>query len=56
MHALSGGLGYIGNEFSVEASVRRTLSSDVGATTVVIGLAYFLESSGITRAGSGDFD
>ncbi len=50
LHALSAGLGYIQNEFSVEASVRRTLS-DPGATTVVIGLAYFLESSGLRQGG-----
>lgn len=48
-HALSGGLGYVGTEFSAEVSVRRTIS-DPGATTIVIGLAYFLESTGLTRA------
>jgi hypothetical protein len=49
LHALSGGLGYVGKEFSVEASVRRTLSSP-GATTIVVGLAYHLESSGLIKA------
>ncbi len=49
IHALSGGLGYVGREFSVEASVRRTLSSP-GATTIVVGLAYHLESSGLIKA------
>lgn len=49
VHSLSAGLGYIGTEFSAELSVRRTLS-DPGATHIVIGLAYFLESTGLTRA------
>ena len=52
LHALSAGLGYIGEEFSFEAAVRRTLS-DPGATTIVIGLAYFLESTGFTRSPQG---
>jgi hypothetical protein len=47
-HAASVGLGYLTPEFGVEASVRRTIS-DPGLTTVVIGLSYFLESSGLTR-------
>jgi hypothetical protein len=51
LHSLSGGLGYIGNEFSIEASLRRSLSEE-GATMVVFGLAYFLESTGFTRAPS----
>ncbi|MEJ7730912.1 MAG: hypothetical protein WKG00_17055 [Polyangiaceae bacterium] len=48
-HSASGGLGYIGQEFSAEVSVRRSLANP-GATTIVIGLAYFLESTGLTRA------
>jgi hypothetical protein len=48
-HAISAGLGYVGAEFAVEASVRRTLA-DPGATTLVFGLAYHLESTGLTRA------
>lgn len=52
LHALSGGIGYIGTEFAIEGAVRRTLS-DPGATTIVIGLAYFLESSGVTRSPQG---
>lgn len=50
-HALSGGLGYIANEFSAEVSVRRTVAGP-SATMIFIGLAYFLESSGLTRAPS----
>lgn len=48
LHWLSGGLGYIANEFSVEASVRRSLSNP-GATMLVFGVAYFLESTGVTK-------
>jgi hypothetical protein len=47
-HALSGGLGYIANEFSAELSVRRTIAGP-SSTMIFIGLAYFLESSGLTR-------
>ncbi|MBK8253886.1 MAG: hypothetical protein IPK82_14640 [Polyangiaceae bacterium] len=50
-HAISGGLGYIAREFAVEASVRRALD-ERGPTTVVIGLSYFLESSGLIRSTS----
>ncbi len=45
---LSGGLGYLGREFSIEGSVRRSVSSP-GGTMVVVSLAYFLESAGIGR-------
>lgn len=47
-HSLSGGLGYVTKEFSIEASVRRALN-ETGPTTVVIGLAYHLESSGLVK-------
>ncbi|WP_437676412.1 hypothetical protein [Sorangium sp. So ce131] len=50
-HALSIGVGYVGTQFSIEASVRRALAAD-GPTTIVAGLAYHLESSGLTRATS----
>jgi hypothetical protein len=49
LHALSAGIGYVGTEIAVEAGVRRTLS-DPGATTIVIGIAYHLEASGLIRA------
>lgn len=49
LHALSAGLGYVGTEFSIEASVRRSLSSP-GTTTIVVGLAYFLESTELLRS------
>jgi hypothetical protein len=47
-HTLSGGLGFVSTSFSIEASVKRTLT-DPGATTIFISAAYFLESSGLTR-------
>lgn len=48
-HAVSLGLGYVAREFSVQASVRRAID-EIGPTTVVIGLAYHLESSGLIRS------
>lgn len=49
LHALSAGVGYVGTEFSVETSVRRSLSAP-GTTTIVVGLAYFLESTELLRS------
>ena len=48
-HAVSGGLGYLDQQFAIEASLRRTVSGQ-GSTTIIIGISYFLESSGITRS------
>jgi len=48
-HALSAGVGYIAREFSIEASVRRTVAGPA-ATMIFFGAAYFLESSGLTKA------
>jgi hypothetical protein len=48
-HALSAGVGYLAREFSVEASVRRTVAGPP-ATMIFFGAAYFLESSGLTKA------
>lgn len=48
-HSLSAGIGYVTREFSVEASVRRALDEQ-GPTSVVLGLAYFLESSGLVKS------
>jgi opacity protein-like surface antigen len=47
-HQLSGGVGYTSREFSIEASVRRTLVGP-DATVIVFGIAYHLESSGLTK-------
>lgn len=49
-HAISGGAGFIANEFMLEASVRRTLVGPE-ATSIFFGAAYFLESSGLTGRG-----
>jgi hypothetical protein len=46
---VSGGLGFLATEFSVEASVKRTLASP-GGTSIIVSVAYFLESSGLTRS------
>jgi hypothetical protein len=54
LHALSAGLGYVGKEFAIEASVRRTLSSP-GATMIVVGLAYHLESTSFIRVATEGF-
>ncbi len=48
LHTVSAGLGVVLPQFSIEASVKRTISNP-GATTVVFGIAYHLESSGLTR-------
>lgn len=47
-HQLSGGVGYTSREFSIEGSVRRTLVGPA-ATDIVFGIAYHLESSGLTK-------
>jgi hypothetical protein len=52
LHAVSAGLGYIDPQFSVDLSIRRTVSGKEPfgpVTTVVIDLQYFLESTGVTR-------
>ncbi len=49
LSTVSLGTGYVGNVFSVEATVKRTLSSP-GATTMIFGIAYFLDSSGVTSS------
>ncbi len=51
-NAISAGLGYVGTEVAVEGAVRRSLD-DTPATTLVFSLAYFLESTGLTRAPEG---
>lgn len=47
-HQLSAGVGYLAREFSIEGSVRRTLVGP-DATMLFFGVAYFLESSGLTK-------
>ncbi len=48
-HAISGGLGYIDPQFSIDASVRRIVSGEK-ATAIIFTLQYFVESSGLSRA------
>jgi len=48
LHTLSAGVGYVSSEFSLEASVSRSLS-DPGVTGLFFSAAYFLESTGLTR-------
>jgi len=49
LHWLSAGVGYLGSEFSLEASVKRSLSSP-GATALLLSFEYFFEASGLIRA------
>lgn len=55
LNILSLGTGYVGNEFAIEASVKRTVSNP-GATTIFLGFGYFLESSGISRSTQSSID
>ncbi|MFO0760903.1 MAG: hypothetical protein U0359_30785 [Byssovorax sp.] len=50
---ISGGTGYIGQSFSIEASVKRSLTNP-GATALLFSVAYFLESAGVTRTAPTD--
>jgi hypothetical protein len=49
LSTVSLGTGYIGSFFSIEATVKRTLSNP-GATSMIFSVAYFLESSGLTHS------
>lgn len=53
-HALSGGIGYIDQEFAFELALRRTLQEDA-ATAIVIGFKYHLEASGLTPSAGDTF-
>jgi opacity protein-like surface antigen len=55
LHTLSAGLGYISPEFSIEASAKRTLSQP-SVTTIIFSVAYFLESSGLTKTQTSDIE
>jgi hypothetical protein len=48
LNTVSFGSGYVGSEFAIEASVKRTISNP-GATTMFLSVAYYLESTGLTR-------
>jgi hypothetical protein len=43
VHMISGGIGYVGKEFAIELSTRRTLSTSINATMFVLSLTYHLE-------------
>ncbi len=45
-HALSGGLGYIGQQWSAEYSLRRDIVGDHPATMMSLSLRYFYDSTG----------
>jgi len=45
-HALSGGVGYIGQQWSIEYSLRHDLVSDHPATMMSLSLRYFYDSTG----------
>lgn len=53
LHTLSLGTGYVGQSFSIEGAVKRTLSSP-GETMMVFSIAYHLESSGLTRGSAAE--
>jgi opacity protein-like surface antigen len=55
LHVISAGLGYIGTTFGLEASLQRTLS-DPGATTIVVGLAYYVETAGFMKSAQEGFE
>ncbi len=46
LNTLSFGSGYVGSDFAIEATVKRTAASP-GATTIFLSFAYYLESSGL---------
>jgi len=45
-HALSGGVGYIGQQWSIEYSVRHDIVSDHPSTMMSLSLRYFYDSTG----------
>lgn len=53
-HALGLGAGYVDRRFSIEVGGRRDIVSDNPATTIAVGLRFFIDSGGATGAGGGD--
>jgi hypothetical protein len=45
-HAVSGGLGYVDQQWSAELGVRRDVAADHPATTFVLGLRFFYDQAG----------
>jgi opacity protein-like surface antigen len=55
-HAVSAGIGYIERAFAAELAVRRVVTpSEDGATTIVFGFKYHLESTGLTPSSEDTF-
>jgi opacity protein-like surface antigen len=52
-NALSGGLGYVDQRWSVEASVRRDITGDNPSTMTSIALRYFVDTMGQSSASQG---
>lgn len=53
-HAVSGGLGYVDPQFSIDLSARRYLVGDK-ATAIMFTVQYFVESSGLTKTPQADY-
>jgi hypothetical protein len=47
-HALTGGLGYLDNAYSIDLGIQRVVSGE-HATAIVIGFKYHVESSGLSQ-------
>ena len=54
LHAVSGGIAYVDPRFSVDGSVRQTVSGD-SATAIVFGFTMHVEASGLGATQSTDF-
>lgn len=53
-HALSLGAGYVDKKFSIEIGGRRDIVGDHPATTIAIGLRFFVDSAGSSGSGVDD--
>jgi opacity protein-like surface antigen len=53
-HAVSGGLGYVDPQFSIDISARRYVVGEK-ATAVMFTVQYFVESTGLTRTPQADY-
>ncbi len=53
-HAVSGGVGYVDTQFSLDLSARRFVAGE-SATALILCMQYFIESTGMTRTAQPDF-
>jgi hypothetical protein len=53
-HAVGLGAGYVDRRFSIEVGGRRDVVADHPATTITVGLRFFIDSGGATGGGGGD--